>query len=371
MEFRPTENEMQNFSEYIKKIETQGAHEVGICKIIPPKTWSPRKSGYDNIDIVIPFPVRQKISGRVGIYSVDNTEQQPMHLTDFKAMAENATYLTPKHLDYTDLERKYWKNLKYISPIYGVDVPSTLFGEELETFCLPRLKTILDLVTHEYRIGIRGVTSSYLYFGMWKTTFPWHTEDLDLYGINFLHFGAPKTWYGIAPKHGKRFERFALNLYGREITGKVCPAYLRHKTAMISPTILKGNSIEFVKVVQEPGEFIVTFPYAYHAGFNHGYNCAEAINFATERWIEYGKRANLCYCRRDSVRFCMDVFIKKYQPDRYKLWRTGKDVGCHPEEPSKNYPAPLPKKKIDLGAEVLERKWENFDLQVPTTDKSR
>lgn len=38
---------------------------------------------------------------------------------------------------------------------------------------------------------------------------------------------------------------------------------------------------------------MVTFPYAYHAGFNHGLNCAESTNFATERWIEYGKQAVL------------------------------------------------------------------------------
>jgi len=46
----------------------------------------------------------------------------------------------------------------------------------------------------------------------------------------------------------------------------------------------------FAQITQEAGEFMITFPFSYHSGYNHGYNCAESTNFATERWIEYGKR---------------------------------------------------------------------------------
>lgn len=44
-------------------------------------------------------------------------------------------------------------------------------------------------------------------------------------------------------------------------------------------------------MVQNPGEFIITFPGAYHSGFSHGFNCGEATNIATPRWLQVAKEA--------------------------------------------------------------------------------
>lgn len=60
---------------------------------------------------------------------------------------------------------------------------------------------------------------------------------------------------------------------------------------VISPHVLRKHSIPYNKITQEQGEFMITFPYSYHAGYNHGFNCAESTNFALPRWIEFGKRA--------------------------------------------------------------------------------
>lgn len=54
---------------------------------------------------------------------------------------------------------------------------------------------------------------------------------------------------------------------------------------------------------------MITFPYSYHAGFNHGFNCAESTNFATERWIEYGKQAVLVRTIIHSVEEQIDSYL--------------------------------------------------------------
>ena len=71
---------------------------------------------------------------------------------------------------------------------------------------------------------------------------------------------------------------------------------MRHKTCIISPKVLEKHNIPYNKLVQKAREIIIVFPYAYHSGFNHGFNIAEAINFASPRWIEYGKRHRPCDC---------------------------------------------------------------------------
>jgi jumonji domain-containing protein 2 len=323
--FRPTFNEFKNFTKYIDYIEKQDAHKVGLAKIIPPKEWCPSKSNYTNLDhIRVTTPIKQNVEGKEGVYFQYNIQQKTMSVSEFEELANSDRYKTPKHTDHDDLERKYWKNLTFMPAIYGADISGSVTDEDQPYWNISKLGTILDDIQTEYNLKIEGVNTAYLYFGTWKASFAWHTEDMDLYSINYLHFGAPKSWYVIPPEHGQRLERLAQGFYSS--IAKDCNAFLRHKMSIISPRILKKNSIPFSKVTQEAGEFIITFPYAYHSGYNHGYNCAESTNFAMPRWIDYGKKATQCFCRSDTVKIKMDTFVRKYQPEQYEAWMQSNEV---------------------------------------------
>ncbi|XP_076135215.1 lysine-specific demethylase 4B isoform X1 [Alosa pseudoharengus] len=324
MTFRPTMEEFSDFGKYIAYMETQGAHRAGLAKVIPPKEWKPRRS-YDTIEeMMIPAPIMQVVTGQSGLFTQYNIQKKSMSVGEYRKLANSKKYCTPQHKDFDDLERKYWKNLTFVSPIYGADISGSLYDPDITEWNIGHLNTLLDMVEQECGIVIEGVNTPYLYFGMWKTTFAWHTEDMDLYSINYLHFGQPKSWYAIPPEHGKRLERLAQGFFPGSSQG--CDAFLRHKMTLISPSILKKYSIPFDRITQEEGEFMVTFPYGYHAGFNHGFNCAESTNFATLRWVDYGKMATQCTCRKDMVKISMDVFVRCLQPDRYELWKQGKDT---------------------------------------------
>uniref|UniRef100_A0A8C2KLM5 [histone H3]-trimethyl-L-lysine(9) demethylase n=1 Tax=Cyprinus carpio TaxID=7962 RepID=A0A8C2KLM5_CYPCA len=318
MTFHPTKEEFKDFNRYIAYMESQGAHRAGMAKVVPPKDWKPRRT-YDDIDdLVIPAPIQQVVTGQSGLFTQYNIQKKPMTVREFRKTANTDKFCNPRYADFDELERKYWKNLTFNPPLYGADVSGTLYDPDVTEWNIGRLNTILDTVERESGITIRGVNTPYLYFGMWKSTFAWHTEDMDLYSINYLHFGEPKSWYIVPPEHGKRLERLAKGFFPG--SAQSCEAFLRHKMTLISPSILRKYGIHFEKVTQEAGQFIVTFPYGYHAGFNHGFNCAESTNFATQRWINYGKLATL-----DMVKISMDVFVRKFQPERYKLWKAGKD----------------------------------------------
>ncbi|XP_028977424.2 lysine-specific demethylase 4A [Esox lucius] len=323
MTFHPTRDEFKDFSRYIAYMESQGAHKGGMAKVIPPKDWKPRRT-YDDIDdLVIPAPIQQVVTGQSGLFTQYNIQKKPMTVQEFRKTANTDKFCNPRYVDFEELERKFWKNLTFNPPLYGADVNGTLYDPDVTEWNIGCLNTILDTVEKESGIKIKGVNTPYLYFGMWKSTFAWHTEDMDLYSINYLHFGEPKSWYVVPPEHGKRLERLAKGFFPG--SAQSCEAFLRHKMTLISPSILKKYGIPFEKITQEAGEFVVTFPFGYHAGFNHGFNCAESTNFATQRWIDYGKVATLCSCRKDMVKISMDVFVRKFQPDRYKAWKAGKD----------------------------------------------
>ncbi|KAI0512909.1 hypothetical protein F5B22DRAFT_613703 [Xylaria bambusicola] len=238
---------------------------------------------------------RRKFARREGSARIDEEA-----FKDFDYQMDISDY-TPERCE--ELERIYWKTLTYAPPLYGADVLGTLFDDSTEEWNLNKLPNLLDVLGTK----VPGVNTAYLYLGMWKATFAWHLEDVDLYSINYLHFGAPKQWYSISQGDARRFEAAMKNIWPTD--AKACSQFLRHKAFLISPNHLQQNfNIKVNKCVSYPGEFVVTYPYGYHSGYNLGYNCAEAVNFALDSWLPMGKIAKKCECAQAQDSVWVDVY---------------------------------------------------------------
>uniref|UniRef100_A0A452Y7H6 JmjC domain-containing protein n=1 Tax=Aegilops tauschii subsp. strangulata TaxID=200361 RepID=A0A452Y7H6_AEGTS len=121
------------------------------------------------------------------------------------------------------------------------------------------------------------------------SSFCWHVEDHFLYSLNYMHFGEQKVWYGVPGENAVKLEDAMRRNLPRLFEEQ--PDLLHELVTQLSPSVLKSEGIPVYRVVQNPGEFVLTLPRAYHSGFNCGFNCAEAVNVAPVDWLPHGQCA--------------------------------------------------------------------------------
>ncbi|XP_040008024.1 lysine-specific demethylase 5C isoform X1 [Xiphias gladius] len=234
-------------------------------------------------------------------------------LQSFGEMADafKADYFNmPVHMVPTELvEREFWRLVSSIEEDvtveYGADIHSKEFGSG---FPMNNGKRKLTKEEEEYaRCGwnlnvmpvleqsllchingdISGMKVPWLYVGMVFSAFCWHIEDHWSYSINYLHWGEPKTWYGVPSVAAERLEEVMKKLTPELFEFQ--PDLLHQLVTIMNPNILMAHGVPVVRTNQCAGEFVITFPRAYHSGFNQGYNFAEAVNFCTADWLPAGR----------------------------------------------------------------------------------
>ncbi|XP_062025602.1 lysine-specific demethylase REF6 [Rosa rugosa] len=348
-EYHPTWAEFQDPIAYIFKIEKE-ASKYGICKIVPPVPPAPKKTAIANLNKSLVARGGPSVGKGPKALPTFTTRQQQIgfcprkarpvqrpvwqsgeHYTfnqfEAKAKSFEKSYLKKRRkkggLNPLDIETLYWKATvdKPFSVEYANDMPGSAFvplsskksgastsreagdGVTLgETAWNMRgvsrsRGSLLRFMKEE----IPGVTCPMVYVAMMFSWFAWHVEDHDLHSLNYLHLGAGKTWYGVPREAAVAFEEVVrVQGYGGEINPLVTFATLGEKTTVMSPEVFISSGIPCCRLVQNAGEFVVTFPRAYHTGFSHGFNCGEAANIATPEWLRV---ANDAAVRRASINY--------------------------------------------------------------------
>ncbi|KAL8150530.1 hypothetical protein V2J09_020338 [Rumex salicifolius] len=318
----PTKDEFEDPFLYLQKIAPE-ASKYGICKIISPVTahvpagivLMKEKAGFKFTTRVQPLRLAEWDTDDKATFFMSGRNY---NFQDFEKMANKLfarRYYSAGCLPASYLEKEFWHEIafgKLESVEYACDVdgsafsssPTDLLGKSkwnLKNFS--RLsKSVLRLLGR----AIPGVTDPMLYIGMLFSMFAWHVEDHYLYSMNYHHTGASKTWYGIPGIAALQFENVVReHVYSKDIlaTEGEDGAFdvLLGKTTLFPPSILLEHGVPVYRAVQNPGEFVVTFPRAYHAGFSHGFNCGEAVNFSNGDWFPIGAAASQRYALLNRV----------------------------------------------------------------------
>ncbi|EXB37360.1 Lysine-specific demethylase 5A [Morus notabilis] len=232
----------------------------------------------------------------------------------FRRMADRAKkkWFGSASASRMQIEKKFWEivegSVGEVEVMYGSDLDTSIYGsgfprvddqrpesaeaKEWDEYCsspwnlnnLPKLKgSVLRAVHH----NIAGVMVPWLYIGMLFSSFCWHFEDHCFYSMNYLHWGEPKCWYSVPGGEADAFEKVMRNCLPDLFEAE--PDLLFQLVTMLNPSVLQENGVPVYTVLQEPGNFVITFPRSYHGGFNLGLNCAEAVNFAPADWLPHGR----------------------------------------------------------------------------------
>jgi hypothetical protein len=163
--------------------------------------------------------------------------------------------------------------------------------------------------------------------GVVVSPFAIHTEDSELYSLNYLHVGAPKYWLVVPAQDSARLERRLRECYAQQPAhirnqlrlhalppppARACSQAVRHMSVWVPAATLDRWHVRYTRVEQRAGELVVTAPGAYHQGWNGGWNVAESSN--------YGDGASAARAR--GYRFCNKRTCPIEAPLRIE-WRPG------------------------------------------------
>lgn len=132
----------------------------------------------------------------------------------------------------------------------------------------------------------------WIYIGFLFSCFAWHNEDHYTSSVNYsasigtshprlsfdanppfsrlplVHWGETKTWYGIPGEDAGKFEA-AIKAEAPDLFEQQ-PSLLFQLITLMNPGRVKKAGVRVYACDQRANEFVITFPKAYHSGFNQG-----------------------------------------------------------------------------------------------------
>ncbi|URE22155.1 lysine-specific demethylase JMJ14-like [Musa troglodytarum] len=323
--FYPTEEEFVDTLGYIASIREK-AEKYGICRIIPPSSWSP------------PCPLKEENFWRCAKFSTRIQEVDKLQNREpMRKKSRNRCHKRRrrrKRLRFGMTRRRNASAASETNDCLGSDTDEKFGFQSGSDYTLETFKEYADEYKRQY-FGVKGATESIDFRddnrekrlepsvvdieGEYWQIVEDPTDEIEvLYGadLDTATFGSgfpkasaenkisldPCVLSGWNLNNLPRLPCSVLSFEKEDISGVLVPwLYVGMCfssfcwVTQLSPSVLKSEGIPVYRAVQNPGEFVLTFPRAYHSGFNCGFNCAEAVNLAPVDWLPRGLCATELY----------------------------------------------------------------------------
>lgn len=326
--FSPTEEEFESPIDYIRSVVMPAATEFGLAIIRPPDHTNHAAAARKQLMQRLAKPFRYRRQLKHGNQDV----KSKMNFKSWQA-CDHADQSKPEWPTPSDNEQD--RDAEFFSvvrmeddnarPCYASEIPCNdgVLNDELP-WAPCRLPLLSQSPLRVLGWPSSGINAPQLFVARRFSFFAWHTEDLDLFSCNYMHVGAPKTWYAVSAEQRDSFEKAAesiecgrtllkLKVKGKskasdelsetvhvsdqvsseKVTSKERQKFHRasvayHRLHMTDPAMLATKGIKITRYIQHPGDLVITLPGAYHGGFSHGVSVAESSNFADEEWLDAG-----------------------------------------------------------------------------------
>ncbi|CAK91109.1 unnamed protein product (macronuclear) [Paramecium tetraurelia] len=306
----------------IEHLYAKGYEKFGIVKLLlPPELIVPEKKFFSDLELKLKG---KRVETRVqtlnslqageifGSNTVGFTLQEYMSYANKFECSHKLQGVREVSNQIRQNEIEFWSIVDFperydeVEVEYAADLLATKYATGFQDGQLGNLSSINKNSNSIFQVlqeksEMSGISVPWLYLGMKYANFCWHKEDLNLNSLNYMHAGAPKTWYAIPPSHSEKFLQYFNKKYEKERIHN--PRLLYDIVCQISPIELAEQQITVIRTEQHPGELIITLGATYHAGFSHGFNCSEAVNIAPSQWLDEYDRA--------SAEYRMDGNLKK------------------------------------------------------------
>ncbi|URE10603.1 lysine-specific demethylase JMJ14-like [Musa troglodytarum] len=326
--FYPTEEDFKDTLGYIASIRRK-AEKYGICRIIPPHSWSP------------PCPLKEnnfwgcaKFTTRV--QEVDKLQNREPIRKKFRNRCHKRRKRR-KRLRFGMTRRRNASAVSETNESVGSDTDEKFGFQSGSDFTLEAFKKYADEFKKQY-FGVKGTNGSIEHQDD-NHEKKWQPSPEDIEGEYWrivedptdeieVHYGAdldtamfgsgfPKASLGNKAEldpyvnsgwnlnNLPRLPGSVLSFEREDISGVLVPwLYVGMCfssfcwVTQLSPSVLKSEGVPVYRAIQNSGEFVLTFPRAYHSGFNCGFNCAEAVNVAPANWLPHGQCAVELYSKQ-------------------------------------------------------------------------